>query len=62
MEEKEIKTILIEDFKANKSIIDYVDDDFAIVNNLEEAPTGNDTVRLGVFSLPSAWKGVFNWI
>ena len=35
MEEKEIKTILIEDFKANKSIIDYVDDDFAIVNNLE---------------------------
>lgn len=57
MEEKEIKTILIEDFKANKSIIDYVDDDFAIVNNLEEAPTGNDTVRLGCFLLAICMEG-----
>ena len=51
MENEEIKTVSIEDFKTNEHIIDYIDDDFAIVNSLEGAPTGNDTVRLDCFLL-----------
>ena len=38
MENEEIKTVSIEDFKTNENIIDYIDDDFAIVNSLEGAP------------------------
>lgn len=56
MEKKEIQTINIEDFKVNKHVIDYVDDDFAVVNNLE-APVGDDTVRLGCFLLTVCVEG-----
>ena len=37
MENEEIKTVSIEDFKTNEHIIDYMNDDFAIVNSLEGA-------------------------
>lgn len=57
MENEEIKTVSIEDFKTNEHIIDYVDDDFAIVNSLEGAPTGNDTVRLDCFLLAICVEG-----
>lgn len=57
MEKKNIKTVDIEDFKTNKHIIDYVDDDFAIINSLEDAPTGNETVRLGCFLLAFCIEG-----
>ena len=57
MENEEIKTVSIEDFKTNEHIIDYIDDDFAIVNSLEGAPTGNDTVRLGCFLLAICVEG-----
>lgn len=57
MEEEHIKTVRIEDFKANKHIIDYMDDDFAVINSLEEAPTGNDTVRLECFLLAICVEG-----
>ena len=62
MEEEHIKTVRIEDFKANKHIIDYMDDDFAVINSLEEAPTGNDTVRLECFLLAICVEDAFNWI
>lgn len=57
MEEEHIKTVRIEDFKANKHIIDYMDDDFAVINSLEEAPTGNGTVRLECFLLAICVEG-----
>lgn len=57
MEEENIKIVRIEDFKANKHIIDYMDDDFAVINSLEEAPTGNDTVRLECFLLAICVEG-----
>lgn len=57
MEKNEIKTVNIEDFKAYKNIIDYVDDDFAIVSSLDGSPAGNDTVRLECFLLAFCMEG-----
>ena len=57
MGKEEIKIINIEDFKANRNAIDYVDDDFVVVNSLEEVPHGNDTVRLGCFLLALCIEG-----
>ena len=34
MEKENIKTVTIEDFKNSQHILDYIDDDFAIVNSL----------------------------
>ena len=62
MEKENIMTVDIEDFKKSQHILDYIDDDFAIVNSLDGIPYSNDTVRWTVSSLPSVWKGVFSWI
>lgn len=49
MKEHSIRTITIEDFKAIRHIIDYIDDDFVVVNSLGDAPYNNETIRLGCF-------------
>ncbi len=49
MKKGTVTTIGIEDFKANSHIIDYVDDDFVVINSLENLPNSNDTVRLNCF-------------
>ena len=38
MEKENIKTVTIEDFKNSQHILDYLDDDFAIVNSLDGIP------------------------
>ena len=35
MEKENIITVDIEDFKDSQHVLDYIDDDFAIVNSLE---------------------------
>ena len=45
MEKENIMTVDIEDFKKSQHILDYIDDDFAIVNSLDGIPYSNDTVR-----------------
>ena len=42
-------TVDIEDFKKSQHILDYIDDDFAIVNSLDGIPYSNATVRLNCF-------------
>ena len=37
MEKENIITVDIEDFKDSQHVLDYIDDDFAIVNSLEGA-------------------------
>ena len=37
MEKENIKTVTIEDFKNSQHILDYIDDDFAIVNSLDRS-------------------------
>ena len=49
MEKENIMTVDIEDFKKSQHILDYIDDDFAIVNSLDGIPYSNDTVRLNCF-------------
>lgn len=49
MEKEEIKTITIEDFKANKDIIVYVNDDIVMVDDLKDIPYSNQTIRLECF-------------
>lgn len=49
MEQGIIKNVDIEDFKAIHHSLDYVDDDFVVVNSLEESPYSNETVRLNCF-------------
>ena len=56
MEKENIMTVDIEDFKKSQHILDYIDDDFAIVNSLDGIPYSNDTVRLNCFLI------VFSWI
>lgn len=41
-----IRTINIDDFKAFDHIIDYADDDIAVINSLNNIPYSNDTLRL----------------
>ena len=38
MEKENIITVDIEDFKDSQHVLDYIDDDFAIVNSLEGTP------------------------
>ena len=62
MEKENIMTVDIEDFKKSQHILDYIDDDFAIVNSLDGIPYSNDTVRLNCFLIASVQKGVSSWI
>lgn len=41
MEKENIITVDIEDFKDSQHVLDYIDDDFAIVNSLEGTPYSN---------------------
>lgn len=49
MEKENIKSVSIEDFKNSRYVLDYVDDDFAIVNNMDGVSYNNDLVRLECF-------------
>lgn len=49
MEQEEIKAIDIKDFRNSPHILDYADDDFVIVNSLEEGPYSNERIRLECF-------------
>ena len=46
MEKENIRPIDIKDFKDSQHTLDYIDNDFAIVNSLEGIPVNNDIVRL----------------
>ena len=52
-----IMTVDIEDFKKSQHILDYIDDDFAIVNSLDGIPYSNDTVRLNCFLIAVCAEG-----
>ncbi|MDU1631321.1 MAG: hypothetical protein E6834_01770, partial [Bacteroides ovatus] len=49
MEKENIRPIDIKDFKDSQHTLDYIDNDFAIVNSLEGIPDNNDIVRLECF-------------
>ena len=57
MEKENIMTVDIEDFKKSQHILDYIDDDFAIVNSLDGIPYSNDTVRLNCFLIAVCAEG-----
>lgn len=57
MEKENIKTVTIEDFKNSQHILDYIDDDFAIVNSLDEIPYNNEVVRLECFLIAVCIEG-----
>ena len=57
MEKENIMTVDIEDFKKSQHILDYIDDDFAIVNSLDGIPYSNDTVRLNCFLIAVCVEG-----
>ena len=57
MEKENIKTVTIEDFKNSQHILDYIDDDFAIVNSLEGTPYSNDTIKLNCFLIAVCIEG-----
>ena len=38
MEKGIIKNVSIEDFKTNENFVNYVDDDFMVINSLENVP------------------------
>ena len=46
MEKENIKTVTIEDFKNSQHILDYIDDDFAIVNSLDGMRSSDWNVSL----------------
>ena len=47
----------IEDFKDSQHVLDYIDDDFAIVNSLEGTPYSNDTIKLNCFLIAVCIEG-----
>lgn len=57
MEQEEIKTIDIKDFKTSPHILDYADDDFVLVNSLDDEFYSNDRVRLGCFLIAFCIEG-----
>ena len=58
MEKENIRTVELADFKNNEHIIDYADNDFVIINSLEEAPDNNDdAIRLGCFLIAICLEG-----
>ena len=58
MEKENIKTVGIADFKNNEHVLDYVDNDFVIINSLEGGPyNSDDTIRLGCFLIAVCLEG-----
>ena len=57
MEKENIKTVTIEDFKNSQHILDYVDDDFAIINSLDGIPYSDEVVRLECFLIAVCIEG-----
>lgn len=58
MEKEEIKTINIESFKQCKHLLDYADNDFVIINNLEDTDTySNGSVRLDCLLIAVCMEG-----
>lgn len=57
MEKENIKTVDIKDFKDSQHLLDYIDDDFAIVNSLEGIPYSNETIRLECFLIAVCIEG-----
>jgi len=58
MEERRIRTIDIKDFRKDEQAFDYIDNDFMIINNLENSiNSGNDTIRLGFFLIAICMEG-----
>ena len=57
MEKENIRPIDIKDFKDSQHTLDYIDNDFAIVNSLEGIPDNNDIVRLECFIIAVCIEG-----
>lgn len=57
MEQDGIKAIDIKDFRNSPHILDYADDDFVIVNSLEEGPYSNERIRLECFLIAICLDG-----
>lgn len=57
MEKGDIRTVNITDFKDNDHLLDYVDDDFAIINSMEDAPYSNKMIRLECFLIGICIEG-----
>ncbi len=58
MEKGDFRTVDIKDFKQNEHILDYADDDFVVINSLDEtAAYNNGTVRLGCFLIAICLEG-----
>lgn len=57
MDQDNIKTLDVEDFKGNSSLVDYVDDDFAIVSNIEDMPSSHDGIKLKCFLIVVCCEG-----
>ncbi len=49
MEKGNIKIVEIADFKNSEHVLDYVDNDFVIINSLEGSPYNEDTIRFRIF-------------
>ena len=62
MEKENIITVDIEDFKDSQHVLDYIDDDFAIVNSLEGTPYSNDTIKLNCFLIAVCIEGCLSLI
>ena len=57
MEKGNIKIVEITDFKNSEHVLDYVDNDFVIINSLEGSPYNEDTIRLGCFLIAICLEG-----
>lgn len=57
MDKKEIKTIYIEDFRKNKEMVAYVDDDFVIIDTWTGIPDIENSVKLGCFLVALCLEG-----
>ena len=57
MEKGNIKIVEIADFKNSEHVLDYVDNDFVIINSLEGSPYNEDTIRLGCFLIAICLEG-----
>lgn len=57
MGQKEIKNIDIKDFRMIPHILDYADEDFVIVNSLEEGPYSDERIRLQCFLIAFCIEG-----
>lgn len=57
MEKENIVTVDIEDFKNSQHVLDYIDDDFVIVNSLDGIPYSNEAIRLNCFLIAVCVEG-----